>query len=103
MNWLPLFIGFGLSVLAGAWLSARLKMRKSSWSIRRRVFIAAAPLPAIILAATVAGAAWYLAGSSENMRDLAVAAVIGVGSIFAVVALAGGLIGAVMVERHREA
>lgn len=103
MNWLPLTIALGLSVLAGAWLSARLRMRKPLWSLRRRVLTAAVPLPAIILLATMAGAAWYLAGSSENMRDLAVAVVIGLGSIFGVVTLAGGLIGAAMVERNRKA
>ncbi|HUE78426.1 MAG TPA: hypothetical protein VMN38_02180 [Sphingomicrobium sp.] len=102
MNWIPLFVAFGLAVLAGAWANARLASRKPTWSIRRRVFTASTPLPAIVVVASAIGVGWYVMGSSENMRDLAIAVVIGVGAIFAAVTLAGGLIGAVMVEKGRE-
>ena len=102
MNWLLLFVAFGLAFLAGAWLNARLAERKPNWSIRRRVLASATPLPAVIVSASVIGAGWYAFGSSENMRDLAVAAVIGIGAIFAMLTLAGGLVGAVWVEKGRK-
>ena len=101
MNWLPLLIALGVSVLAGAWVGARLRARNPAWNVRRRVLTAAVPLPALILLATLVGIVWYRTGSEADMRDLAVAAITGIGLIFGAVCLAGALVGAVMAERDR--
>ena len=105
LNWTPLLLAFGLAILAGAWLNALLKRRKGAWSVRRRVLTAASPLAGLTLIATLAGLLWLESsgpGTGENMGDLAFYAAIFMGVIFGAATLAGGLIGAVMVEKGRE-
>ena len=103
MNWLVMLIAFSLAVLMGAWLAGLLARSRPQWSDRRRLLVAASVLPGFALFATLAGIAWVIAvgpGRGENMQDLAVVATAGVGGFFAILALAGGFVGAWLAQRR---
>ena len=103
MNWLVLLIAFSLAVLAGAWLAGLLARRRLRWGDRRRLFVAASVLPALVLLASLAGIAWIVVsgpGTGENMQDLAVVATATVGGILALLTFVGSLVGAVVALRR---
>jgi hypothetical protein len=94
-------IAFALSLLFAAWLAGRLQ-RRGVGSKRSRVLQASLPVPLVIVLASGAGIVWELTRTrtGENMTDLAVAVYLTVGGLFALVTLAGGLIGALHAERR---
>jgi L-lactate permease len=103
MNTTLLLIGFSLAVLMGAGLASLLRTVKPDWSIRRRQLTAASVLPAITAAATLLGIVFIATtdhGESERMEDLAIAAVATIGGTFVVIALVGGLLGAMLSGRR---
>jgi hypothetical protein len=105
MNWLVLILAFCLAVLLGAFLARLLERSRTAWSARRRIWAAAAVLPGFIVLATIAAVAWVVSvgpGTGENMQDLAVAATVAVGVIFALVALLGGFVGASYAQRGNQ-
>ena len=99
-----ILIAFALAVLMGASFAALLAQMRPGWSARRRMFTAAAALPAITIVATLLGIlfiATQAGGVEEGMRDLAVAALGGLGGIFAFIAFGGGLVGAALAQHRR--
>jgi hypothetical protein len=105
MNWTLVLIGFSLAVLMGAGLVALLAAVRPEWSPRKREMIAASALPAITALATAVVLVLILAGNYDatgQMRDLATAALLTIGGGFTLLALVGGLIGALLAgRRHR--
>ena len=104
MNWTFPLIGFALAVFMGAALVSLLTTIRPQWSARRRQLMAAAVLPVVSAVATLAGI-WFIStakhGQGERMEDLAVAALATIGGGFTLLALAGGLLGAVLAGRRR--
>ena len=102
MNWTLLPIGFALAVFMGSALVSLLVTVRPDWTSRRRRLTAASVLPAITAVGTlliillVEGRA-----DNEDMRDLALAAVITIGGGFTLLAGVGGLIGATLTSRRR--
>ena len=98
-------IGFSLAVLMGAGLVALLAAVRPEWSPRKREMIAATALPVITALATLVVLLFILAGNhdaTDQMRDLATAALVTIGGGFTLLAFVGGLIGAVLAgRRHR--
>ena len=98
-------MGFALSVLMGAGLVALLATVRPQWSARSRRFIAAFVLPVITVIATLLAILYILAGNhgaSDNMKDLAISALVTIGAGFTALSLIGGLIGAILAgRRHR--
>ena len=104
MTWSFLLIGFALAVFMGAALVSLLATIRPQWTARRRQLTAASILPAVTAAATLLGI-WFIAtaehGGSERMEDLAIAAMATIGGGFTLLALFGGLIGAMLAGRRR--
>lgn len=104
MTWTLVLLGFGLTVLMGAGLASLLTTVRPEWSVRRRLLTASAVLPAITAVATLLGVLFIATsepGQSENMEDLAIAAVSTIGGGFTLLAFVGGLIGAGLAGRRR--
>ncbi|MFL6773677.1 MAG: hypothetical protein ACJ8ET_07585 [Sphingomicrobium sp.] len=104
MNWTLVLIGFALSVLMGAGLTALLATLKPGWSDRRRGLTAASFLPAITAVATLLGLLFIktgVHGQSEHMEDLAIAALATLGGGFVLLAFFGGMVGALLAGRRR--
>lgn len=104
MNWTILLLNFALAVFMGAGSASLFAQTRPGWSRRKQLFAAALVLPAVTLLLTLAGLAYVLlsgAGAGENMQDLAIATMAAVGTFFAAVAFAGGVVGAVMTQRKR--
>ena len=105
MNWTLLLIGFALAVLMGAGLASLLTTIRPQWSDLRRRLVAASILPAITAIATLLGILFISTaehGESQSMEDLAIAAVATIGGGFTLLALVGGVIGAMLSgRRHR--
>ncbi len=99
INWSVPIIAFFLAAILGATLGARFQARPG-WGKRRRLLSAALPLPALIVAASAAGVLFELlrARTGITMTDLAIAVYVGLGGLFAIVTLAGGLVGAALAE-----
>jgi L-lactate permease len=103
VNWTLPLIGFSLAVLMGAAVVSLLVTIRPEWSARRRRFTAASILPAVTLVATLLGILFVATakhGQSERMEDLAIAALATIGGGFTLLALAGGLIGAMLAGRR---
>jgi len=104
MNWSMLFIAFALAVIMGMAFSAFLIQMRPQWSPRKRMLVAASWLPGVVILLTIAGlivVQFSGPGTGENMKDLALAATIAIGGIFAVLGFAGGLVGAALADRKR--
>jgi L-lactate permease len=105
MNWTLVLLGFAMAVLMGAGMVSLFATIRPEWSARRRQLTAASVLPAITAVATLLGMLFIATaehGASERMEDLAIAAVATMGGGFVLLALVGGLIGAVLAgRRHR--
>jgi hypothetical protein len=104
MNWTLLLFGFALAVLMGAGLVSLLATLRPQWSARRRQLTAASVLPAITAGATFVGILIISTtdhGQGERMEDLAIAALATLGGGLVVLALVGGLIGAMLAGRRR--
>ena len=104
MTWTLVLLGFGLTVLMGAGLASLLTTIRPEWSTRRRLLIAASALPGITAVATLVGLlfiATAVHGESERKDDLAMAAMASIGGGFTILALVGGLIGALLAGRRR--
>lgn len=103
MNWTLVMIGFALSVLMGAGLAALLATVRPQWSARARRYVAALVLPIITIVATLLGLLFIVAGnhdSTDQMKDLAISALIAIGGGFTLLSFAGGLIGATLAGRR---
>ncbi len=100
INWTVPALAFGLSAVLGAWLDGRFQER-DGWTKRRRVLRAALPLPLLVVALSACGIGWELVRprTGSTMTDLAVAVYLGIGVLFAMLTLAGGLIGASVAEK----
>ncbi|MFL6736812.1 MAG: hypothetical protein ACJ8F4_07110 [Sphingomonas sp.] len=99
-----ILLGFALAVLMGAGIVSLLATIRPEWSVRRRLLTAASVLPIVTAAATLLGILFISAsehGQTERMEGLAIAAVVTVGGGFTLLALAGGLIGALLGGRKR--
>lgn len=104
MNWSFALIGFGLAVFMGAALVALLTTVRPEWSRLRQQLIAASILPFVTIVATGAGILFVSTaehGQGETMEDLAISALVAIGGGFALLALAGGLVGAGLAGRSR--
>lgn len=104
MNMSLVLIAFALAVLMGATFAALLAQQRPGWSERQRLLVAACALPAITLIGSALMIALILleGGAVEKtMRDLAVAAVIRLGVLFALLAFAGSLAGAALLQARR--
>jgi len=104
MNWLTLIIVLIFAVSVAAWGRRQLTRRKPQWSAGRQMLTTVFALPVLILLATLMGMAWVLLsgpGEGENMQDLALAVMAAIGALFALIALAGGVIGAALARRDR--
>ena len=104
MNWTLLLIGFALAVLMGAGLAALLTTIRPQWSDTRRRLTAASILPGITAIATLLGTVFIAItehSESQSMEDLAIAAVATIGGGFTLLALVGGVIGAMLSGRRR--
>lgn len=104
MNMTFILIGFALAVFMGAAVAALLASLRPAWPRRKRILIAALALPLVTIVATAFGMAFLHFQSpdaDESMRSLAVAAVGTIGSLFAIIAFGGGLLGAVLSQRRR--
>ena len=97
MNWLAFLFAFGFSAILGGVFGRLAERSRPGWSARRRLWTVALILPGFIGVLTIAGVAWVIftgPGTGENMQDLALVVTASVGAVFAVIALAGGLVGA---------
>lgn len=102
MNWTLVLIGFALAVFMGSALVSLLITVRPDWTSRRRRLTAASALPALTAAGTLLIILLVEArAENENMRDLAVAAVVTIGGGFTLLAWVGGLIGATLTSRRR--
>jgi len=104
MNWSFVLIGFALAVFMGSALVSLLATIRPQWSRRKRRLTAALALPLVTLIATAIGAliiAMADHGESEQMEDLAIAAVGTIGGGFALLAWIGGLLGATLSSRRQ--
>ena len=104
MNWTFLLIAFSLAVFMGASLARFLARSRPEWSARRRLLTSASVLPAFTVVMTIAGLGFVLVSGpapGENMQDLALIATAVVGAFVALLALAGGLVGAGLAQRKR--
>jgi len=105
MNWTFILIGFALAVLMGAGVASLLTTIRPQWSDMRRRLTAASILPGITAIATILGILFIATaehGESQSMEDLAIAAVATIGGGFTLLALVGGVIGAMLSgRRHR--
>jgi hypothetical protein len=105
MNWPFVLIGFALAVFMGSALVSLLLTIRPEWSVRRRRLTAASVLPAITAVATLLGILFIATanhGESEQMEDLAIAALVTIGGGFTLVAWIGGLVGATLTSRRRD-
>lgn len=102
MNTTFILIAFSLAVLMGASFAALLAQIRRGWTTRKRLLVAASVLPLITIAAVALGTAFILAEAdtaNDDMRDLAVAAILRLGGFFAILAFAGSLAGAALAQR----
>ena len=105
MNWLVMILAFAVAVMTGGFLAGTLARSRAGWSARRRKFTAAAALPLFLLLLTAAGVVFVFVsgpGEGENMQDLAVAATLVVGGVFAFTTFIGGMVGASLSERREQ-
>ena len=104
MNWSFALIGFALAVFMGAALVSFLAAIRPQWTALRRRLTAASVLPAVTVLATLAAIVFVSTaehGQGQTMEDLAIVALATIGGGFALLALAGGLIGAGLAGRRR--
>jgi len=104
MTWTLVLLGFGLAVLMGAGMASLFRTVRPEWSARRKQLTAASILPGITAVATLLGILFIATaehGESERMEDLAMAAMATIGGGFTLLALVGGLIGAVLAGLRR--
>ena len=104
MNWTLVGMGFAMAVLMGAGLVSLLATIRPGWSRRRRQLTAASVLPIVTAMATLLGILFIARanhGQSERMEDLAITAIATFGAGFVVLALVGGLVGAMLAGRRR--
>jgi len=104
MNWTFVLIGFALAVFMGSALVSLLATIRPEWNPRRRRLTAASVLPAITLVATLLLMLFVATanhGESEQVEDLAVAALVTIGGGFTLLAWIGGLVGATLTGRRR--
>lgn len=103
MNWTLVLIGFALAVFVGSALVSLLITVRPDWTSRRRRLTAASALPVVTAAGTLLVILLVEArAENENMRDLALAAVVTIGGGFTLLAWVGGLIGATLTSRRRD-
>ena len=104
MNWSFALIGLALAVFMGAALVSFLATIRPQWTALRRRLTAASVLPAVTVLATLAAIVFVSTaehGQGQTMEDLAIVALATIGGGFALLALAGGLIGAGLAGRRR--
>ena len=104
MNWSFALIGLALAVFMGAALVSFLATVRPQWTAFRRRLTAASVLPAVTVLATLAAILFVSTaehGQGQTMEDLAIVALATIGGGFALLALAGGLIGAGLAGRRR--
>jgi NADH:ubiquinone oxidoreductase subunit 2 (subunit N) len=104
-NWTFVFLGFAMAVFMGSALVSLLVTVKPEWTARRRRLTAASILPAITAVATLLALLFVATarhGQSEQMEDLALAALMTFGGGFTLPAWIGGLIGATLTSRRRD-
>jgi len=104
MNSTLLLLGFALAVLMGAGITSLLATIRPEWSARRRKLTAASVLPIVTALATLIGIIFISTsehGQGERMEELAIAGVATIGGGFILLALVGGMIGALLAGRRR--
>jgi len=105
MNWTLVLFGFASSVLMGAALVLLFATIRPEWSERRRRLTSALVLPAITAAVTLLGILYIATanhGQSQQMEDLAIAALATLGGGFMLLAWIGGLVGATLASRRHQ-
>jgi hypothetical protein len=104
MNSTLILIGFALAVLMGAGVASLLVQLRPQWSPRRRALAAASPLAGVTLLATLLVLLLIALRDHPgggDVRDLALRVIAVVGFGFALLAFAGGLIGALLAQHRR--
>jgi L-lactate permease len=104
MNSTLILFGFALAVLMGAAIVSLLATIRPEWSPRRRRLTAASVLPIVTAVASLLAIVFISIvehGQGERMGELAIAAVATIGGGFTLLALIGGLIGALLAGRRR--
>jgi hypothetical protein len=102
MNWTPFLFAFCLAVITAAIAATVIARMRPHWSPRKQLLCAAFALPSATLLATLLGLLAILLtgpGPGENMQDLAIAAVGTIGLLFTLIAMVGGLVGALLRQR----
>ena len=97
MSWLALIVAFAISVAVGGFVARLLERSRPEWSPRRRKWTAAAALPAFIALATIVGIGLTMVtipAPGVGYRALYSGIYAMVGTVFFVIALLGGLVGA---------
>jgi MFS family permease len=105
MNWTFVLIGFAMSVFMGSALVSLLITIRPEWSPRRKRLTAASILPVITAIATLLGILFVATanhGGTQQMEDLAIAALVTIGGGFTLLAWVGGLVGATLTGRRRD-
>jgi prolipoprotein diacylglyceryltransferase len=103
MTWTFVLIGFALAVFMGSALVSLFATIRPEWSRRRKRLVAASVLPAITAVATLLFILFVKAANhdqSEQMEDLAIAALATFGGGFTLLAWIGGLVGATLTSRR---
>lgn len=100
MTWQTTLIAFLLAATMGMGLAALIASLRPEWSLWRRTLVAASFLPIVTVIATLAGILVVRGHDDQGMADLAIAALVRLGGLFALIALAGGIFGAVIVRRR---
>lgn len=100
MALLLLAFAFGFGLLIGALTAVLLRMRQPNMpaSLRRRK--ASLPAPVVLIALALLGALGVVVNGWQQYDDLALVAIGSFALFCSLAALAGGFIGASLVERH---
>lgn len=98
MNWIGVVTCMALGfVIAGA-AAILLSGRKPQWRARKRLLMASLIAPVLILIGVAIGIAAVWAQGANDMRDLAVAAMIAIGVQGALIAFIAGLIASYLAD-----
>lgn len=99
MNWIAIIVVVLIGFVIGGAATALLSGRKPEWTARKRLVVASLIAPMLVLLGTALGVAMVLAQGGNDMRDLAVAAMIGIGVQGALIAFLAGLLASFLADR----
>jgi hypothetical protein len=101
MPWSYLIAAFLLAATMGMAIASLVATMWPQWGRGKRLLVSAAVLPGITLVAAILLGLYIRGHGDPSMSDLATAAIVRLGAIFAGIAFAGGLAGAAISRRGR--